>query len=168
MLGQLDRRGQPFRKCFQVLQKICSRRSTLPASYHVPGTFTLTSEIPVAFGGFCDAYKGTLGAGIDICIKKIRICATNNRDEVNQVGHQLDPQLGPLVDGRILQLFCREAVVWKHLNHPHIVPFMGVTLEPLQFVSKWMPGGDLREYVKNNPDKNRVSLVSQALPILGM
>ena len=41
---------------------------------------------------------------------------------------------------------------------------MGVTLDPLQFVSKWMPGGDIREYVKKNPDANRVSLVSRVLP----
>ena len=40
---------------------------------------------------------------------------------------------------------------------------MGVTLEPLQLVSTWMPGGDLREYVGKNPDTNRISLVSRAL-----
>ena len=56
--------------------------------------------------------------------------------------------------------------MWKHLSHPHIVPFMGVTLEPLQFVSKWMPGGDIREYVRKNPDANRARLVSQVLPTL--
>ena len=41
---------------------------------------------------------------------------------------------------------------------------MGVTLEPLQLVSKWMPGGDLRDHVKKNPDTNRINLVSQVLP----
>ena len=50
--------------------------------------------------------------------------------------------------------------MWKHLNHPHIVPFMGVTLEPLQLVSGWMPGGELRSYIKENPCTNPTSLVS--------
>jgi serine/threonine protein kinase len=50
--------------------------------------------------------------------------------------------------------------VWKHLNHPNLVPFKGVTLEPLQLVSEWMPNGDLREYIKRNPNADRVSLVS--------
>jgi len=52
-------------------------------------------------------------------------------------------------------------VIWKHLSHSHIVPFIGVTLEPLQLVSKWMPGGDLRYHVRKNPDTDRISLVSR-------
>ena len=36
----------------------------------------------------------------------------------------------------------REAVMWKRLTHPNIVPFKGVTLDPLRIVSVWMPGGD--------------------------
>ena len=49
--------------------------------------------------------------------------------------------------------------MWKHLNHPNIVPFKGVTFDPLQLVSEWMPGGDLREYVKNSRDTNLIILV---------
>jgi len=68
-----------------------------------------------------------------------------------------------LVGRQILQLFCKEAVIWKHLSHPHIVPFIGVTLEPLQLVSKWMPGGDLRYHVRKNSNTDRISLVSRVL-----
>ena len=57
------------------------------------------------------------------------------------------------------QMFCKEAVVWKRLDHPNVVPFRGVTFEPLQLISEWMPGGELREYVKNNLDTNLISLV---------
>lgn len=60
---------------------------------------------------------------------------------------------------RILKLFCKEAVVWKHLVHPNIVPFKGLTLDPFQLVSEWMPNGELRHYVKNNPDIDLLSLV---------
>jgi len=56
-------------------------------------------------------------------------------------------------------LFFKEAVVWKHLSHPHIVPFIGVTLEPLQLVSEWMPGGELRSHINENPDANLTNLV---------
>ena len=56
------------------------------------------------------------------------------------------------------KLFCKEAVVWKNLNHPNIVPFKGVTFDPLQLVSEWMPGGELRHHVKT-PDRNLISLV---------
>lgn len=54
--------------------------------------------------------------------------------------------------------------MWKHLSHPHVVPFVGITLEPLQLVSGWMPRGELRSYVKENPQANLISLVSQLLP----
>ena len=55
--------------------------------------------------------------------------------------------------------------MWKHLTHPNILPLLGVTLTPFQLVSTWMPGGDLPEYIKNNPDVNRIRLVG-APPIV--
>lgn len=51
--------------------------------------------------------------------------------------------------------------MWKRLRHPNIVSFKGVTFEPLQLVSEWMPGGELREYIKNNRHQNIIKLVSQ-------
>ena len=50
--------------------------------------------------------------------------------------------------------------MWKHLNHPNIVPFKGITFDPLQLVSEWVPGGELREYVTNNSQTNPIDLVS--------
>ena len=53
--------------------------------------------------------------------------------------------------------------MWKRLNHPNIVPFRGVTIEPLQLVSEWMPGGELRHYVKKNRNSNLINLVGPLL-----
>ena len=53
--------------------------------------------------------------------------------------------------------------MWKRLDHPNIVPFKGVTFEPLQLVSEWMHGGELREYIKNNHHANQISLVGPFL-----
>lgn len=50
--------------------------------------------------------------------------------------------------------------MWKRLSHPSIVPFKGVTLDPLQIVSEWMPGGDLTGYISLNPRANPIDLVS--------
>ena len=55
--------------------------------------------------------------------------------------------------------------MWKHLAHPNILPLLGVTLTPFQLVSTWMPGGDLPEYIKKNPDVDRIRLVG-APPIV--
>ena len=58
------------------------------------------------------------------------------------------------------QPFFKEAVIWKRLSHPNIVPFLGVTKDPIQFVSEWMPNGTLTQYVNKNPSSNRITLVS--------
>jgi len=58
------------------------------------------------------------------------------------------------------QSFLKEAVIWKRLRHPNVVPFIGVTIKPLQFVSEYMPNGTLTKYVNNKPSADRVGLVS--------
>ena len=50
--------------------------------------------------------------------------------------------------------------MWKRLVHPNIVVFKGVTFEPLQLVSEWVPGEVLREYIRENCHANLVGLVS--------
>ena len=50
--------------------------------------------------------------------------------------------------------------MWKRLEHKNIVPLLGITSDPLQLVSNWMPGGDLTEYIKKHPDADRLGLVS--------
>ena len=47
----------------------------------------------------------------------------------------------------------------KHLAHPNIVPLLGVTIDPPQLISDWMAGGNLMEYITNNPEADRLRLV---------
>jgi serine/threonine protein kinase len=49
--------------------------------------------------------------------------------------------------------------VWKRLTHKNIVPLLGITPTPLQLISDWMPGGDLTEYIKKDPNVGRLDLV---------
>lgn len=58
------------------------------------------------------------------------------------------------------QTFHHVAVVWKHSAHPNIVPLLGVTVDPLQLISAWMPGGNLMEHIKSHPDADRLTLVN--------
>lgn len=60
------------------------------------------------------------------------------------------------------QAFYKEAVMWGRLNHPNIIPFIGVTRKPMQFVSEWMPNGTLPDYINENPEADRVGLVSSS------
>ena len=46
------------------------------------------------------------------------------------------------------------------MKHQNIIPFLGVTQNPLQFVSEWMPNGTLTDYLSKNPGASRIVLVS--------
>jgi len=49
--------------------------------------------------------------------------------------------------------------MWKRLTHPNVLPLLGVTIAPLQLVSIWMSGGDLREYIEKHSNVDRLGLV---------
>lgn len=56
-----------------------------------------------------------------------------------------------------------EVVKWKRLTHPNLAPFLGITLDPLQFISAWVSGLTLGTYLLANPNTNRPALVSVPL-----
>jgi len=56
--------------------------------------------------------------------------------------------------------------LWKRLSHSNVVPFLGVCDEPapLSMVSEWMPNGDVRQYVQDYPEADRLQLVCLSAP----
>lgn len=62
-----------------------------------------------------------------------------------------------------IQQFGREALIWRQLCHPNLLPFFGVyyTEKRLCLVSPWMESGNVMQYLrKQSPDINRcLSLV---------
>ena len=64
-----------------------------------------------------------------------------------------------------MQKFCREAVVWRYLQHANILPLLGVTLAEgrLAMVSEWMDNGNINDFIQKNPKANRPKLVSLIL-----
>jgi serine/threonine protein kinase len=64
----------------------------------------------------------------------------------------------------LCQAFCREALSWRQLRHPHIVPFLGLDADShapyLCMVSPCMVGGNVLQYVKNHkPNVDVIGLV---------
>ena len=66
----------------------------------------------------------------------------------------------------LAQQLCREVLIWKRLSHPNVLPLLGVSVSenPRHFriVSEWMANGNVMEYIKSNPEANRLRLVSPA------
>lgn len=127
-----------FRQSLRKLRHICGAHATLPSSHIINGDLTKTGIGPYAYGGFADVWKGEHD-GKEVCIKMPRISLNDANDPRKS--------------------FFKEAVVWKRLRHPNIVSFLGVTTNPLQLVSEWMPNGTLTQYVEKNPGSNRISLL---------
>ena len=61
----------------------------------------------------------------------------------------------------IAQMFCKEVVTWKSLQHPNVLPLLGVTMGERLFamVSEWMVNGNIVEFVKAHREANRFELV---------
>ena len=57
-------------------------------------------------------------------------------------------------------------VAWKNLAHPNVVPLLGVTADPIQLVSGWMPDVDLTGYIASHPDTDRLNLVGVPSTVL--
>lgn len=65
------------------------------------------------------------------------------------------------------QAISREAVLWRQVAHPNVLPFYGVFdwddgSGPLRtcLVSPWMGNGNIVEYLELHPDSDRWCLVS--------
>ena len=148
------------RRCLRKLQAICGDNMTLPSSYTISGDLARVGDGPVAYGGFADVWEG-VHCRRKVCIKVLRVTLSH--------GHTLtkvrtDPGIPcfEFTDERLWvpQPFIKEVIVWKRLRHPNVVSFIGVTTEPLQIVSEWMPNGTLPKYVVKNPGADRIGLVS--------
>lgn len=47
----------------------------------------------------------------------------------------------------------RELEIWKRLNHPNVLPFLGIATgfgPSIALVSEWMPNGTLHEFLHEN------------------
>ena len=52
-------------------------------------------------------------------------------------------------------------MTWRTLRHPNVLPLIGVMMTESQFaiVSDWMGNGNINQFVKANPDADKLGLV---------
>ncbi|KAF9255400.1 kinase-like protein [Marasmius fiardii PR-910] len=91
---------------------------------------------PIGYGGFGDLWKGKIGGQI-LALKVPRISQTS---EVQ----------------KLLKDFMREGILWQQLEHPNVLPFMGIYYmnekrTQLCLVSPWMEQGSLTKYLETTP-----------------
>ncbi|KAF7370865.1 Kinase-like protein [Mycena sanguinolenta] len=119
------------RRIIRKLSALCDR---LPSSLFISGV-TGQDEHPTFWGGYGDIYRASYG-NQHVALKRMR-------------------HFQPGSDLRRKRLkFCREALVWKDLHHPHILPFLGIDANSfplfLCMVSPWMEHGTVLNYLRTH------------------
>ncbi|KAF8987026.1 kinase-like protein, partial [Hymenopellis radicata] len=63
----------------------------------------------------------------------------------------------------VIQTFCEEALVWKQLHHPSVLPFLGVSQDLFHpsfcLISPWMANGNIMTFLSNNPTHDRLQCI---------
>ncbi|KAF8135233.1 kinase-like domain-containing protein, partial [Mycena galopus ATCC 62051] len=127
------------------LLKVAKKSNLLPSSFLVEDVHCPNMN-PVGGGGFADVYKGSL-YDRPVALKVLRIHTAG------------------AVLAKIEQSFCNEAFIWRQLNHPNILPFLGISKAlftgRLCMIAPWMENGNLLSYLDAHPTVNRRNLLLQ-------
>ncbi|KAL5497896.1 hypothetical protein ACEPAH_2827 [Sanghuangporus vaninii] len=128
----------------KFLYKAAKNRGILPKRFYLQDV-KRTGEHPFGCGSFGDVYKGQIG---------------NQRVAVKVCRFFWEPAMK---DERYREI-CREAFIWKPLEHPNVLPFLGICTDDfpsIGLVSPFMDNGNMLNYIKRKPDIDKLEIVAQ-------
>jgi serine/threonine protein kinase len=144
--------SHPFRlSATHLIVKLADRSGQLPPSLFVEDVVLIQDRQYHRQGGYADVYRGSR-AGESVAVKKPRVVGRAD------MAHKVKLLIFTIINSRteFPQKLCREALVWRHLKHPNVLPFVGLSnsLFPYDFLpcllSPWMDNGTLNDYVKTS------------------
>ncbi|KAJ7712499.1 kinase-like domain-containing protein [Mycena metata] len=120
------------RRAHRIIRKLSESCDMLPSSLFISGV-SGCDDHPTFGGGYGDIYRASHNNN-PVALKRMRYFLRGS-------------------DLRRVRLkFCREALVWKDLQHPHILPFLGIDRDTfpssLCMVSPWMELGTVMNYLE--------------------
>ncbi|KAJ7620606.1 kinase-like domain-containing protein [Mycena polygramma] len=120
----------------RIIRKLSAACDMLPSALFISGVSN-KEEHPTFGGGYGDIYRATHG-DTTVALKYMRAVHFMRGSDLR----------------RIRLKFCREALVWKDLQHPHILPFLGIDKNSfpssLCMVSPWMEHGTVMNYLQDH------------------
>ncbi|KAK0184191.1 kinase-like domain-containing protein [Armillaria mellea] len=126
-------------RCIKCLYHMTRYHGILPTSFSYRHARRIGAH-PIWGGGFADIWKGRMNGEL-ICIKVPRVFMDNGIEEWN----------------KMIKDFCREALVWRNLYHPSILPFLGVSRHLFApsfcLISPWMEYGNIMACLKERPQQ---------------
>ncbi|KAJ7235046.1 kinase-like domain-containing protein [Mycena rebaudengoi] len=113
---------------FKALIRLSRASGLHPRCFPLTGLQKVGKQ--VAAGGFGDIWKG-LVRGQHVSVKVMRLF---QQDDIEVA----------------MKEFGREALIWRQLSHPNLLPFFGLYYwdERLCLVSPWMENGNIHEFLK--------------------
>jgi hypothetical protein len=119
---------------------------------------------PVGGGSFGDVWKGLMKDQL-VAVKVLRIFEDSDKAQLFKVSKWQIQIRGSVYLIRWSQAFSYEAVTWRQLSHPNVLPFYGIhhlddNPSRVSLVSPWMGNGRVTQFLKSFPTTDRVHLVS--------
>ncbi|KAK7060776.1 hypothetical protein VNI00_000508 [Paramarasmius palmivorus] len=152
------------KKCLKYLRALIKRYYVLPPTLFVENIIR-EGDHAQGGGGFADIWKGLYNER-PVCLKVLRMFTGSDEASREKAFMVLAFDLHISIEfltSITEQDFCEEAILWKQLKHPNILPFLGVntTLFAPGFclVSPWMTNGDIVSFVKAFPNFDKLTLI---------
>ena len=124
---------------------------------------------PTSGGGFADVWRGLIESkNIRVAMKALRIFGVDGetKKEIERVCFTSTEAFSSSNNFDIQECY-KEAMLWRKLAHPNILPFFGICVDEfapqMALVSPWMENGNIQTYLKQNPTANRLNLASHCL-----
>ncbi|CAL1712423.1 unnamed protein product [Somion occarium] len=124
-------------KFLRLLTRLCVAYDLFPEQLYIEAQ--CENGGPVNGGSFADIYVGRSQKDRKVALKRLRIFLTTS-----DVGK-----------AKLRRNFYREAILWAHCRHPHVLPFLGLNTTIFRsgmcMVSPWMEHGNVCDYVRQHP-----------------
>ncbi|KAG5352829.1 hypothetical protein C0989_000280 [Termitomyces sp. Mn162] len=138
LLDHRDLDKQLSKHIIVLAQRLSVKTGLYPVCYELKNQI---EDVKVVGGGAqADIYNGKV-QGQFVCIKAMRVFET------------MDKEL-------VLKQFWKEAILWRQLCHPNILPVYGLYRfqDRPSIVAPWMENGNITRYLKDNPEAPRLPL----------
>ncbi|KAJ8083461.1 hypothetical protein PM082_009335 [Marasmius tenuissimus] len=138
------------KRCTACLNAIVKRYHVFPSSFFF-NNIERDGDYPSGGGGFADVYKGIADGDHShpVCLKVLRVHTQSDEHRRK----------------KMVEDFCQEALIWTHLDHPNVLPLIGVNTKlfgtDFCLVSPWMENGDIITFLKRKPDHDRMRSIKE-------
>ncbi|KAL0959682.1 hypothetical protein HGRIS_011380 [Hohenbuehelia grisea] len=140
------------RRAHKLVIRLSVACGIFPSSLLIDGVTLLETE-SVSGGAFADIYRATYN-GQQIALKRLRVWERSDRLRIHRVTPLTTNLLVTGIDARTLQMICQEALLWRRLQHPYVLPFIGVDPSiyspSICLASPWMENGTILSYMTEN------------------